>query len=378
MNTFHPVLEGSGFSDPVIACFSHLRWDFVYQRPQHLMSHAARNFRVLFIEEPLIEDAAPHLRVAYDPSGVAILTPVFSHHCDPVAEQRHLISSFLSAVRPRRLIQWFYTPMALRFARDLKADLVIYDCMDELSAFRFAPAELQTLEAELLRRADLVFTGGESLHVAKKSRHDDVHCFPSSVDTLHFAQARRRPVDPSDQAALPHPRIGYFGVIDERMDLALVARAAAELPDVQFVMVGPVVKIDPAELPRAANIHWLGGKSYADLPAYLGNWQAGWMPFALNEHTRFISPTKTPEFLAAGLPVTSTAVADVVSGWGRDGLVRIADARSMPEALRASLAGTDPEWAGKVNRRLSDMSWESTWRSMESQIMARLRMAVMA
>lgn len=378
MNKFHKVQDGSSLSDPVIVCFSHLRWNFVYQRPQHLMSHAARNFRVLFVEEPLIEDAAPHLRVVYDPSGVAILTPVFAHHCDPVAEQRQLISSFLSGVRPRRLIQWFYTPMALRFARGLKANLVVYDCMDELSAFRFAPAELRDLETELLQQADLVFTGGESLYAAKKSRHHDVHCYPSSVDTLHFARARRQPADPADQAALPYPRIGYFGVIDERMDLDLVARTAADLPDVQFVMLGPIVKIDPADLPRAANIHWLGGKSYGDLPAYLGNWQAGWMPFALNEHTRFISPTKTPEFLAAGLPVTSTAVADVVSGWARGGLVRIADARSMPQALRASLAGTDPEWARKVDRRLSDMSWEGTWRSMESQIMARLRMAVVA
>ncbi|RYE50663.1 MAG: glycosyltransferase family 1 protein [Hyphomicrobiales bacterium] len=360
---------------PVLLCFSHLRWDFVYQRPQHLMSHAMRDYRVFYIEEPLIEPVQPHLRVVLDSSGVTVVTPVFDHHRDPLEEQRRLVSGFLAMLKPSRIVQWFYTPMALPIAESIASDLIIYDCMDELSAFRFAPAELRQREADLLARADLVFTGGASLFAAKRDLHDSAHCFPSSVDKAHFGKARQNPADPGDQAGLPNPRIGYFGVIDERMDLDLVAQVAADLADVQFVMVGPVVKIDQNDLPRASNIHWLGGRTYADLPAYLGNWQAGWMPFALNESTRFISPTKTPEFLAAGLPVTSTAVRDVVAGWGDEGLVRIADKGSMAAALRASLSAQPADWLEQVDRRLALMSWDQTWGEMHALMAAKLRVA---
>lgn len=379
MNNLNPK-DGifSRGSLPVLLCFSHLRWNFVYQRPQHLMSHAAKNFRVLYIEEPLFEPVTPNLRIQFDPSGVCIITPILNRECDHVNEQRRMIAELMVMLDAPQVLQWFYTPMALELAANIRADLVIYDCMDELTAFRFAPVELRDREKELLARADLVFTGGASLFAAKRLLHAEVLCYPSSVDREHFGQARNRPTDPLDQAALPHPRIGYFGVIDERMDLNLVARASSLMPDVQFVMVGPVVKIDPAHLPKAHNIHWLGSKSYADLPAYLGNWQAGWMPFALNEHTRFISPTKTPEFLAAGLPVTSTAVADVVADWGREDLVRIADPESMVAALQASLGPQEAKWRRRVDDRLSAMSWDETWRSMQAQIVAKLHLGVTA
>lgn len=363
---------------PVLLCFSHLRWNFVYQRPQHLMSHAAKSFRVVYIEEPLFEAVPPHLQLQFDPSGVCVITPILNRECDPVTEQSRMIADFVAMMDAPKILHWFYTPMALGFAAKITADVVIYDCMDELTAFRFAPAELRDREKELLGRADLVFTGGASLFAAKRPLHAEVHCYPSSVDRAHFGQARSRPADPLDQAALPHPRIGYFGVIDERMDLDLVARSSAAMPNVQFVMVGPVVKIDHAHLPKAHNIHWLGSKPYADLPAYLGNWQAGWMPFALNEHTRFISPTKTPEFLAAGLPVTSTAVADVVADWGREELVRVADHKTIVPALKTSLEPQDPKWRRRVDERLSAMSWDDTWRSMEGQIVAKLQAGVMA
>jgi hypothetical protein len=236
--------------------------------------------------------------------------------------------------------------------------------MDELSAFRDPPPGLLEREDRLFELADLVFTGGHSLHEAKRRRHPRVYAFPSSVDVGHFAAALARPADPADQAAILRPRIGFFGVIDERMDLCLVARAAADCPEIQFVMLGPVVKIDPGTLPRAPNLHWLGPKAYADLPAYLGGWDAGWMPFALDASTRFISPTKTPEFLAAGLPLTSTAVADVVRGYGTRGLVAIADASGIAAKLRASLAPPDPGWRRRVETHLAETSWDGTWAEM--------------
>lgn len=360
---------------PAILCFSHLRWDFVFQRPHHLMGQAATAFRVYYIEEPEFAPVAPHFRMHVAGSGVTILTPVFDHACDHAREQRALVQGLQRSLGGGPEVHWYYTPMALRFARDLDCDLCIYDCMDELTAFRFAPPELDSLEGELLARADLVFTGGQSLHAAKRARHADVHCFPSSVDCGHFGRARSPLADPTDQSHIPHPRIGYFGVIDERMDLPLVAQVAGQLPDVQFVMIGPTAKINPNDLPRAVNLHWLGRRDYEDLPAYMANWAAAWMPFALNEATRFISPTKTPEFLAAGLPVTATAVADVVAPYGHDRLVSIAEADGMADALRRSLSRPGPDWLRAVDHRLASMSWSGTWTAMQALMAARARVA---
>ena len=250
---------------------------------------------------------------------------------------------------------WYYTPMAVAFTRGLQRDVTVYDNMDELSAFRGASAELLQLEAELFAQADVVFTGGRALYEAKKARHPNVHCFPSSVDAAHFASARLKlEPDPESQQAIPHPRIGFFGVIDERMDTGLIAELADIRPDWHFVMIGPVVKIDPEDLPRRANLHWLGMRTYNELPAYLARWDLGLMPFALNESTRFISPTKTPEFLAAGLPVVSTPVPDVVRSYGDTGLVEIAaDAKSIVHAAERLLHHRPPGWLAAVDACLA-------------------------
>ncbi|WP_410216275.1 UDP-galactopyranose mutase [Paracoccus sp. (in: a-proteobacteria)] len=357
-----------------LLCFSHLRWNFVFQRPQHLLTRAAATADVLYVEEPVHEPVpAPIYRSHRDPSGVTILTPVLPEgHPDPVAAQRALLDEWLSRQPPLPLVTWYYTPMALGFSRHLVPDLCIYDCMDELSAFLGAPPELTEAEDELFARADLVFAGGRALYEAKAPRHPAVHLFPSSVDRQHFAAARDPRPDPVDQAPIPLPRIGFFGVIDERMDTDLVGRMAQAMPEVQFVMLGPVVKIDPAQLPQAPNLHWLGGKGYADLPDYLSNWTAGWMPFALNASTRFISPTKTPEFLAAGLRLVSTAVPDVVRGYGDNGIVAIADGETMVAALQEAMLPPGAEWLQKVEAHLQTTSWDGTWAEMAA-LMAQAR-----
>jgi glycosyltransferase involved in cell wall biosynthesis len=353
-------------------CFSHLRWNFVHQRPQHLLTSAAASYRVYFIEEPEFADGGAHYRMRVTTSGVTVLTPILDAQTDHVEQQRTLVEALQHSLRDGPLVHWYYTPMALRFTRGLACDLCVYDCMDELSAFRFAPSAIVALETDLLARADLVFTGGKSLFAAKRKLHSDVHCFPSSVDVAHFARARLRLADPLDQAPIPRPRIGYAGVIDERIDLELISSAAAALPMVQFVMVGPVAKIEVCDLPCAANIHWLGRKEYDELPAYLSNWQAAWMPFALNEATRFISPTKTPEYLAAGLQVTATAVVDVVETYAKEDLVAIADATNITVVLKASLAMPSPNWRKAVDQRLARMSWSATWTAMQGLMSARL------
>jgi UDP-galactopyranose mutase len=367
-------LTGKGVSgDPYLICFSHLRWDFVFQRPQHLLTRAATSYRVIYIEEPVhadIPDARLDLRRA--DGGVEVAVPVLPNGisaADALAVQRRLVDELL-AVRDRGLtIFWYYTPMALDFTDPSRADVVVYDNMDELSAFRGAPPALLQNEQKLMAAADLVFTGGVSLYEAKKGRHPHLHAFPSSIDTAHFAAARGSVEEAPDQATIAHPRIGFFGVIDERMDVELVGALAVLRPAYQFVMIGPVVKIDPADLPQAPNIHWLGGRTYRDLPAYLAGWDAGFMPFALNESTRFISPTKTPEFLAAGIPVVSTEITDVVRPYGTAGLVEIeATASAMAEAVDRLLARPREAWLESVDAFLSTTSWDRVFAEMNGLI----------
>ncbi|HEX8415091.1 MAG TPA: glycosyltransferase family 1 protein [Sphingomicrobium sp.] len=358
---------------PLLLVFSHLRWDFVFQRPQHLLTRAARSFDVLFWEEVIwIDGGTPRVELSSRPGGITVALPhvpraMSAERTD--AAQRQLLDQALAERQAQRrpFIAWFYTPMALTFAAHLRPDATIYDCMDELSAFRGAPAAMLDMEALLLARADLVFTGGRSLYEAKRGRHGQLHCFASSIDAGHFGRARIAQPAPGDQAGIPRPRLGFFGVIDERLDLPLIKALADARPDWQLVMIGPVVKIDPAALPQRANIHWLGAKVYAELPGYLAGWDVGFMPFALNESTRFISPTKTPEFLAAGLPLVSTPITDVVRDWGESGLVEIApNAKDMAACIEALMARPHAEWLQRVDARLATNSWDITWAAMQT------------
>jgi glycosyltransferase involved in cell wall biosynthesis len=358
----------------LLLCFSHLRWDFVWQRPQHLLSRAARDFDVIVFEEPVFEaDVAPRLDITSRPGGIRVAVPILPCGMSPLEQtmaQRQLVERLIAGEASVSRIFWYYTPMAMAFSGHIPADVTVYDNMDELSAFAGASPELLAHEGDLFARADLVFTGGMSLYEAKRGRHPNVHAFPSSIEHEHFAAARSwaRP-EPVDQAGIAHPRLGFFGVIDERMNIDLVGRIAELRPDWQFVMIGPDAKIDPATLPRRANIHWLGPKSYADLPHYLAGWDVGIMPFALNEATRFISPTKTPEFLAAGVPVVSTAIRDVVRPYGEKGLVEIAaSAEEMVAKAEILMARPRGPWLARVDRHLAGGSWDRTWSAMQRLI----------
>jgi UDP-galactopyranose mutase len=367
---------------PDLLCFSHLRWNFVYQRPQHLLSRFARTHRVYYIEEPIeTEDRQPWIERRPVAENITVLIPRLPKepfHEDRESMQRALLDALIrdDAIVPAVL--WYYTPIALGFSGHLTADLTVYDCMDELSAFRGAPPQLTSRESELLRQADIVFTGGHSLYEAKRTRHANVHAFPSSVDIDHFKSARTARRDPQDQLDIPHPRLGFYGVLDERFDTALVAQLAAARPSWQFVFIGPVVKIDPDTLPRGPNIHYLGSKAYEDLPGYLAGWDVALMPFALNESTRFISPTKTPEFLAAAKPVVCTPITDVMRAYGSCPLVRIAeDAPAFVRAAEAALADAhEPSaLADLADRALADMSWDRTWREMSALMASASRRA---
>ena len=366
-----------GASKPDLVCLSHLRWDFVYQRPQHLMSRFARQRRVFFVEEPMFSQTTePRLDVSRRADGVTVVVPHlpenFGGEAEVEAAQREMLDRLFAEQNIKRHVLWYYTPMAIGFSRHLKPLAVVYDCMDELSAFKNAPRVLRDREAELFERADLVFTGGQSLYESKRLQHPSVHAFPSSIDRKHFAQAREIDTDPADQAGIPHPRMGFYGVIDERLDTELLDGIAAARPDWHLVMIGPVAKIDPADLPRRPNIHYLGMKSYEELPAYIAGWDVAALLFARNESTRFISPTKTPEYLAAGKPVVSTSIRDVVRPYGELGLVRIADTvddfveAAAEEGMEGGKLGL--AWLARVDEFLSKNSWDRTWSRMSELI----------
>lgn len=365
---------GAGPKIPDLVCFSHLRWDFVYQRPQHLLTRCAGDRRVFFVEEPIYGSGSMRLDVQERAGGVRVVVPHLPEGLQSeiatTAVLKDMVARLFLEQGIREYVFWYYTPMALSFTKHFSPIASIYDCMDELSAFKGAPSRLADFEQELFRRVDLVFTGGQSLFEAKRNAHASVHAFPSSIDVSHFGTARTSTADPADQAGIPHPRLGFFGVIDERFDIELLDAVAKRRPDWQFVMIGPVVKIDPDTLPKYPNVHYLGSKKYEELPSYLAGWDIAVLLFARNESTRFISPTKTPEYLAAGKPVISTSIRDVVRPYGDLDLVRIAD--SPNDFIRAAedfMAGANnSEWLKRVDDFLADISWDKTWSQMSDLI----------
>lgn len=352
--------------------FSHLRWNFVYQRPQHLLSRLARHWRVVFVEEPMLGEAEQRLERFSPTEGVEVWRPHVNgdapgFHDDHISVLQKFIAD---AIREQKITDywiWFYTPMAVPLAAGLDPSGIVYDCMDELTLFKNAPRQLVQRENVLFKEADLVFTGGPSLYNSKKSRHPSVHCFPSSVDARHFSGASG---DHALQAGIPQPRLGYCGVIDERINMALIDAMATAHPEWQIVMVGPVVKIDPNGLPRQNNIHWLGQQSYNDLPAFICGWDLCLMPFALNEATRFISPTKMLEYMACGRPSVSTSIRDVVEPYGH--VISIADTpQDYVAACEAILARTPEQQAAHaaaLAQAISRTSWDRTAQAMADLI----------
>lgn len=335
-----------------------------------MISRFARHGRVYFFEEPVFEGNQSQLRQnVCRRTGVHVLTPVLPAGTNrqlAVEIQKYLLSDLMECEAIDDFIAWYYTPMAMEFSSWLTPKLTIYDCMDELSAFAGAPPRMLANEKSLFQRADLVFTGGISLFESKRTQHPAVYAFPSSVDVAHFAKARTSPTAPEDQKFIPSPRLGYAGVIDERIDTHLIEHIAKSRPIWHIVMVGPIAKIPAETLPHRSNIHYLGMKEYDDLPSYLSGWDVALMPFAQNESTRYISPTKTPEYLAAGLPVVSTPIRDVIRPYGERDLVLIAEspedfARAIDELLRN---GRSAIWQSEVDLYLGNLSWDKTWREM--------------
>jgi UDP-galactopyranose mutase len=372
-----------------LICISHLRWDFVWQRPQHILSRLAKQYRVFFVEEPIAKTdiTQPQLNVfqgrgANPVTVIQLYWPVregrWIGHGDPQTQRAYeqMLADYFAAHGSEERILWLYTPMASPFVEVLKPDVLVYDVMDELSAFKGAPAALREQDRTMLRTADVVFTGGVSMYRARLDLANNIHLFPSGVEIEHFAQAKDPGMArPADIAGLAGPIIGYFGVIDERMDMAALTALAGSHPEWQIVMLGPVVKIDPSELPQAPNLHFLGMKDYQELPGYLAFFDVALVPFAMNEATRFLSPTKTLEYLAAGKPVVAAPIHDIVELYGD--YVRIAETpEEFVADVEASLAETPAERqerAGRVEKLLQLYTWDYIAGEMQKLIEAARR-----
>ena len=358
-----------------LVVFSHLRWDFVYQRPQHLLSRFARARQVLFIEEPVFDDRPAFAEMLTPSDNVRVLRPhtpirAGGFHDDQLPVMRDLVREAVSEAGFGEYCVWFYTPMALPLLQGLAPRAIVYDCMDELRAFKNAPRQLIQRESALLKIANVVFTGGPSLYAAKRDRHPNVHAFPSSVDVAHFAQGRDVAREHPLLAEVPRPRLGFFGVIDERLDQDLVAQVADAHPEWHICLVGPVVKIDPETLPKRPNIHYFPQQSYHDLPRFLAGWDVALMPFARNESTQFISPTKTLEYMAAHRPIVSTPITDVVALYSE--AVEIAGTpQEFIAACERALADDDAARRNRIaamDRLTGSTSWDRTAEAMSRLI----------
>jgi glycosyltransferase involved in cell wall biosynthesis len=359
---------------------SHLRWDFVWQRPQQLLSRMAKHAPVLFIEEPFFLDdiAANRLDISTPSFNVTRVVPQLTStlrddYDSSIEAVKDLVTQALSAGGSldgqfANSVQWFYTPMPASTMLGAFNEVgVVYDCMDELSQFKNAPPELRSREKLLMSNADVVFTGGHKLFRSKSRTHPNVHFFGCGVDAQHFGQARLPETVAATDVSSRKPVAGYFGVIDERLDYDLIAYIAARYPECSVVMVGPVVKVDPSTLPQRANIHWLGQRNYDELPRYLKAFDVCLMPFALNEATEYINPTKTLEYMAAGKPIVSTAVPDVITNFTP--IVKVAMSNDdFVDAVVASAANPDSSMIQKGIEMATRSTWDNIVRSMRTLI----------
>lgn len=351
--------------------FSHLRWDFIFQRPQHLLTKFAKYRRVYYFEDPIYGMTdSPRLFLKETSEGVQVVIPYLPENIDEKAievELKYLVDELIFDENISKYTAWYCTPTSLPYTRHIQPETTIYDCLDEY--------HLEDLEAELMKKADLVFTAGLALFDGKKQNHDNIHSFPNSIDYEHFAQGRLQLVEPDDQVNIPRPRIGYYGTIDERFDLELLEQMARKRPEFQFIIIGPVKETIVDKIPRLSNIFYLEKKDYHTLPLYLSGWDCAMTPYMLNDHAKFNNPTKIIEFLAAGKPVVSTAINEMINAYADRKMVHIAfSPDEFLQCLEKAMEerNSDPEWINRIDSFLTVNTWEHTFTKM-AQLESELR-----
>jgi glycosyltransferase involved in cell wall biosynthesis len=359
----------------------HLRWNFVWQRPQQFLSRLSKKHRVLFVEGPILheEEMEPcfTLTPAPDYPHITVMETHFpaSRFQDGAwvdAQRRRLVEEALRGPLKGKFdspVQWFYDPMAVEaHLGHHNACATVYDCMDELSQFKFAPPALIEREARLLKAADVVFAGGRKMWQSKSRHNSNAHFYGCGVDVVHFGKARLSSTAlPEEVRDLEGPILGYFGVVDERLDYDLIGKLAAARPDWHIVMVGPTAKVDPAEFPQAPNLHWLGGRDYSQLPAYTKAFDVALMPFALNEATEYINPTKALEYMATATPIISTPVPDVVSNFAT--VVKISEnSNEFVELCVAQACQIDKIAVERGLKMANENTWDAIVAKLEKHI----------
>jgi glycosyltransferase involved in cell wall biosynthesis len=352
-----------------LVCFSYLRWDFMYQRPQHLMTRFAKIFRVIYVEPAITAPDNSPFEINHPSQNIITVTPHLPAGLSEEAAlllQQERLSRIFNDLNIQRYLFWFYTPEVLPFTQSYSPLLKVYDCVTEFSAGKSAPEQARQQEEQLLQQVDFVFTAGHSLFESKRINNQNTYCFAGSVDIDHFYSARYYTPDPEDQAHISHPRFGFAGIIDDRIDFQLLSAIALRKPDWNFVMLGPVIGISESDLPNLPNIHFIGRKGYEELVTYISGWDVAMLPFAHNDATRYMNPLQTPEFLAAGKPVIAAPVNDIIRTYGHRGLVQIAGtAEEFVRVGEIHLSTRDKtEWQEAVIDFLSLNSWDKTWQRM--------------
>jgi glycosyltransferase involved in cell wall biosynthesis len=339
----------------------HLRWDGVWQRPHHLLTRLARRVPVIVVEEP---HAAHEDRDEVRRFGeLSVIRPLRRRGWGEPLIDAQALASARALAGARRCGAWLYTPMMSEIVETFAASPVVYDAMDDLANFDFAPAGMREREAALLERADAVFAGGRTLYENRRAYGPKVRCHPSGVELERFAaDAGPHPL----AAMLAGPVFAYVGVIDERLDYHLIAALADAFPAGHVILAGPVVKVDPARLPQRPNVHYTGRLPYDSLPSLLAGVDVALMPFAINRATASISPTKTLEYFAARTPVVSTPVADVVAAY--DGIAYIAAGGAAFVAAVREALHAPPERIERGFAAAAAETWDAIFARMWSEL----------
>lgn len=357
-----------------LLCFSPVKWEGVFQRPQHLMSHAAKKWRVFYIEDPIFDTdtkvpdyEVKELKKHTGLFVVSIRLPETSSKVDTKNAMHKLLGKLCAEYKINNFGTWYYSPMGIQYTYELYPRVVVYDCT---SPIRTAQPSLIDIENELISQSDLVFTNGNALFEAKQNWHPQVYNFPSSIDKEHFMQARLQLPEPADQEEILCPRLGLYGAIDECFDAELLRALAHRRPDWQFVLVGPVVGIDEDTLPKAENIHYLGEKSYQEMPSYISGWNAALILVSTDKTKQVQVPTRTPEYLAAFKPIVATPVADIISPYQEMGLVNVAENVFEFETAIEEVLSDDKrkQWKKNIDEFLKTNSWDIMWQQMRHLI----------